>query len=244
MFDLLQSSAVLVDHVQRGKVIFGLNHKMTDFATHKEKRLDLVVARPGAGILRRPKTFEQLVDKYDTQLTDRQRTTLESLSTLQEGSVGAVLLAVEAKAAMTAHVRALPRLYDELNSSHQIVHGASADAIAVGFVMINAAVSFVSPDRNRAPLATLPPVVSRHTQPTDTLSTLGTIGRIPRRARVGGVGFDAMAVVVIESVNDPTHPTPVNLVTIGPAPQPGQPFYYDDMVTRAGHLYDARFAGI
>ena len=37
---------------------------------------------------------------------------------------------------MTAHTRALPRLYDELNSSHLCVHGASRQALAIGFVVI------------------------------------------------------------------------------------------------------------
>lgn len=39
---------------------------------------------------------------------------------------------------MTAHSKALPRLFDELNSSHQIVHGASSHALSVGFAMVNA----------------------------------------------------------------------------------------------------------
>ena len=38
---------------------------------------------------------------------------------------------------MTAHVKSLPRLYDELNSSHQIVHGASNNALSIGMVTVN-----------------------------------------------------------------------------------------------------------
>src|ERR1700722_14571492 len=38
-----------------------------------------------------------------------------------------------AEAAMTAFIRALPRLYDELNSSHLCTHGASRQALAVGY---------------------------------------------------------------------------------------------------------------
>lgn len=47
-----------------------------------------------------------------------QATKLGSLPELPRAPVGAVLMALEAKAAMTEHVKALPRLYDELNSSH------------------------------------------------------------------------------------------------------------------------------
>ena len=54
--------------------------------------------------------------------------------------VGAVLVALEAKACMTAHVKSLPRLYDELNSSHLCVHGASGPgSFAIAYVQVNQA---------------------------------------------------------------------------------------------------------
>ena len=46
---------------------------------------------------------------------------------------------------MTAHGKALPRLHDELNSSHLTIHGASDYAIAAAFALVNAAATFVSP---------------------------------------------------------------------------------------------------
>ena len=82
-------------------------------------------------------------------LDDKQQQLFDAMPVAFEGPVGSVLMAMEAKACMTEHSKAGPRLYDELNSSHGIVHGASANALAVGFVMINAAHTFVSPDRNR-----------------------------------------------------------------------------------------------
>jgi uncharacterized RmlC-like cupin family protein len=51
------------------------------------------------------------------------------VATVLTAEVGAVLIALEAKACMTAHVKALPRLYDELNSSHQCVHGSSSPRV-------------------------------------------------------------------------------------------------------------------
>jgi hypothetical protein len=57
---------------------------------------------------------------------------------------------------MTAHQRALPRLYDELNSSHTTVHGASDHAIAAGFAMINIAPRYLSPDLNKKNRASNP----------------------------------------------------------------------------------------
>ena len=58
------------------------------------------------------------------------------------GPVGSVLLALEAKACMTAHIKALPRLYDELNSSQLTVHGAADQAIAAGLAIVNIATAF------------------------------------------------------------------------------------------------------
>lgn len=50
---------------------------------------------------------------------------LAALPTIREDAVGAVVGAVEATAAMTTHVKDLPRLFDELNSSQLTTHGAS-----------------------------------------------------------------------------------------------------------------------
>ena len=65
-------------------------------------------------------------------------------------------MALEAKACMTAHQRALPRLYDELNSSHLTVHGATDQAIAAGFAMVNIAGQYLSPDLNKKNRSTDP----------------------------------------------------------------------------------------
>ena len=51
-----------------------------------------------------------------------------------------------------------------------------------------------------------------------------------------------MAIVVVEVANDGV--TPVNLVTAPPAPQPGDIFQYDAMLTRIANEYDATFARI
>lgn len=44
---------------------------------------------------------------------------------------------------MTAFSKSYPRLYDELNSSHAVIHGASNRALAVGLAIINVAEDFV-----------------------------------------------------------------------------------------------------
>ena len=126
-------------------MIFGVNFEMRDYQTGRKKKLDLVVARPAGEATRAPKSLAALAADWQITLDANQSAKLANLPDLEEGVVGAVLVALEAKAAMTAHTKARPRLYDELNSSHLTVHGASRQALAVGFVMVNLSATFVSP---------------------------------------------------------------------------------------------------
>src|SRR5258708_39868465 len=63
VFDLLQHSNLLREHVASGRLVFGINQEMRDFRTGRKKNLDLVLARPGPGYLKKPKTFESLLTK-------------------------------------------------------------------------------------------------------------------------------------------------------------------------------------
>jgi hypothetical protein len=91
------------------------------------------------------------------------------------------------------------------------VHGSSDIAIAAGFVMVNLATQFISNYLNK---------------------------HDPRRSRTGEEGFDALAITVVECVNDGS---PVKLVSHPPAPQPGDTFHYEQMVRRVAQLYESRF---
>ncbi len=75
---------------------------------------------------------------------------------------------LEVKATMAAHVKSLPRLYDELNSSQLCVHGASRQALAIGYVQVNAADECTSPVVNNRALGGVAGEVTRHRQPGDT----------------------------------------------------------------------------
>lgn len=238
-FDLLQTSSLLRRQVADGKVVLGINHTMRDFATGRQKDLDLVLARPTSAVDPH-KTFARLVEQHDIELTPEQRRRLAGLPDCPIGPVGAVLIALEAKATMTAHIRALPRLYDELNSSHLCVHGASSQALAVGFVMINAAERFASSDMNKGDLSG-GLVYSEEPQPRSVERTLAKVAEMPRRSNVRENGFDGIGVVVIDGKNDGT---PFTLVTDAPAPQPGDSFHYDEMISRMATEYDTTFVEI
>lgn len=248
LFDLLQASDLLQRHVRAGKVAFGINRRLNDWQTGKKKDLDMVVARaPGSA----PPPGGQAVDlpamahRYGLVLTDEERVELDSLPAGPAGVAGAtVLVALEAKACMTAHIKALPRLHDELASSHSIVHGDNPNALSIGFVMVNASDRFVSPDLNRHPITSeTPAAVSQHNQPRATERTLNDIQDIRRRPGPGSgaAGFDAFGALVVRMANDGS---PVTVMTGSPAPGPSNEYHYDQMVSRAAHLYDSTFGHV
>jgi len=236
LFDLLDHSKLLRDHVESGRLVFGINHEMRDFRTGRKKDLDLVLARPGSAAIRKPLTFRSLMTKWGILLNDEERHILDRLPNAMQHSVGAVHLALEAKACMTEHGKARPRLYDELNSSHDAVHGAAEMAIAAGFVMVNVADQFISPELNKfgGPLR-----ITHHNQPRVTESVIEKVLEIPRRATTSAQGFDALAIVVVDCTNDGR--APVRIVDDPPAPERGNPVHYDSMIARVVQLYESRF---
>jgi hypothetical protein len=134
---------------------------------------------------------------------------------------------------MTAHVKALPRLYDELNSSQQTIRGNTESAIAVGLALVNAAPDFASPTNGGK--------VALHRQPHDTERTLAKISELRRRAKVADDGFDAIGAIVLECRNDGS---PVSIVTAPPAPQATDAFHYGQMVNRIVAVIESRFGGL
>src|SRR5450756_33137 len=235
IFDLLATTPLLRRHVAAGAVCFGINHEMRDFVHDRKKNLDLVLCTPSGGATK--DTLASIASGYDIKLTDEERTVLKGLPTLVRAPVGSVIMALEAKACMTAHQRALPRLYDELNSSHLTVHGASDQAIAVGFAMVNLADHYLSPDLNKKNRST-DPEWSEHKQPRDAQLAIDKIKQLPRRSKAGDVGYDALSIVVIDMPNDGT---PVALVEKPPAPQQGDIYHYETMIARLSGIYATRF---
>lgn len=241
VFDFLRNCPLLRSHVQAGKVMFGINHEMRDFVHDRKKNLDLVLCTPSGG--KSPigsGTLAAMAADYMIDLSPDEKRELSKLPTLQRAPVGGVLVALEAKACMTAHQRALPRLYDELNSSHLTVHGASDQAIAAGFVMVNVASTYLSPDLNKKNRQT-DPEWSSHAQPRDAQLAIDKVKQLPRRARPDQTGYDALSIVVVECVNDGS---PVTLLERPPAPPVGDIHAYASMIDRLGHIYATRFKNL
>jgi hypothetical protein len=208
---------------------------MRDFVHDRKKNLDLVLCTPNGSTMK--ETLVTLVDNYEIDLSTSEAGVLKSLPVLARAPVGSVIMALEAKACMTAHQRALPRLYDELNSSHSTVHGATDAAIAVGFTMVNVAESYLSPDLNKKNRSTNPEW-SEHRQPRDAQLAIDKIKQLPRRSKVGDRGYDALSIIAIDARNDGSE---VKLVDGPPAPQRGDICHYDTMIARLSGIYATRF---
>jgi len=241
LFDLLQHCPLLVEHIIDEKVGFGINHEMHDFRTGRKKNLDLVLCTPGTADRGRPETFAGQAERYSVVLTSAERATLAKMPTLTRVTVGSVHAAIEAKACMTEHGKALPRLYDELNSSHLAIHGSADFAIAAGFAVINIADSFISTGRNKFDLKSRPAAITRHKQPSAAARTIAKLREIPRRTQQGAEGFDALGIVLLDMVNDGT---PVKIVTKPPAPAAQDVLNYDQMIRRVASLYATKFGNV
>jgi hypothetical protein len=241
IFDLLSTSSLLRQHVAAGKVSFAINRKMNNWQTGRSKNLDLVIARASSGGAESPSVeLAELAQRYDVRLSEAELRDLKNLPSSPAGAAGStVLVALEAKACMTAHMKARPRLFDELDASHSTVHGDNNNALAVGFAMVNSAEKFVSPVNQSSSDNSY----NRHNQPSDTLKVIEKLREINRRPgpQSGQPGFDAFGIMVVDLRNDGT---PMHLVTNPPAPQPDNDFHYDRMIIRTAHLYDSSFSSV
>ncbi|HEX9878706.1 MAG TPA: hypothetical protein VGB25_00765 [Candidatus Binatia bacterium] len=135
---------------------------------------------------------------------------------------------------MTEHGKSKPRVYDELSSSHEIIHQGRQDAIATGLTVVNIAKKFVAPLRQSAGDLHL----SEHRQPQAAEGMIQHLRGLPIREAVGQVGFDAYCTIVIDCDNQ----SDVRLWTDPPAPQPGEKDQYETFLNRVSRFYVERFS--
>ncbi|HJT56274.1 MAG TPA: hypothetical protein VJ761_07265, partial [Ktedonobacteraceae bacterium] len=141
------------------------------------------------------------------------------------------------KSVMTEHSKSKPRVFDELSSSHEIVHQGNQQAIATGITVVNIAETFISPLRQRVAES---PYISQHNQPQAATNMIHHLRGLPIRSNIGEVGFDAYATFVVDCDNR----SPAKLWIDPPAPQPGDKDYYETFIQRIGQFYTERFSAI
>lgn len=237
MFDFLRHCGLLREHIAAGKIAFGINHELRDFKQDRKKNLDLVLC---TGRDQKASTFAEYGAQNGVVLDAKQKQALASLPVLHRAPVSNVLVALEAKACMTEHIKALPRLHDELSSSHQTIHGDTGGAIAAGYVLINCSDTFISPDRNRKRVRAGKFEVNPHKQPQAADRTLDAIMKLPRRSNDQENGFDAFGISMLQCANDGT---PVVIDSEANA-RISTIFTYGAFINRLAHLYATKFSGI
>jgi hypothetical protein len=214
--DLIEACPSLRKHALQGTLCYDVNHVVYRLDGSK-KVLDLVIGQPestlaGKGIRR------------GTVVTP------------------GIRVAVEAKACMTKHTAAIPRLRDELTGSMRSAVDASPVAVACGLAVVNIAATFLSPTDQPDPL---PEEVARlrrrtHRQPEDTERVVEMLERLPMRTDPPDAGFDSVGIIVVSHDNDLPAPT-VELVTSLPSPPVASPRSYRSFVIDVANKYSRRF---
>lgn len=209
--DLLGACPLLALHAKSRAIVGEINAEYT-FGNGKTKNLDLAIGQPADLVV------EPVVQ-----------------TPIMSGRIGRLRIAMEAKQCMTEHSKTKPRIFDELSSSHEIVHQGDSLAIAAGIVVVNIAEKFASPLRQEkdGPL-----VFTTHRQPAVTDSMINHLRGLKMRAASDGVGFDAFATIVVNCDNA----GPCALYTAAPAPQPGDPDHYLTFLQRISGAYATRFS--
>lgn len=207
--DLLLACPYLREQSFADWVVYGINARHV-FPNGKKKTLDLAIGT--AKEIKQPERFAQ---------------------TICAGNIDRVLISCEAKTVMTEHGKSQPRVFDELGSSHEIVHQGDREAIAAGVTVVNIATTFVSPLRQKSRKLH----VSRHKQPHAAERMVNHLRDLPIRDTIDGIGFDAYATIVVDCDNQ----GPAALWTDPPAPQLGDRDHYDTFIARLAHAYESRF---
>lgn len=207
--DLLSACPSLNADALADRVVYGINAKHT-FPNGKTKTLDLAIGT-----------------------TKEVREETRFARTIYPGEIDRVLIACEAKTVMTEHGKSQPRVFDELGSSHEIVHQGDREAIAAGITVVNIAETFVSPLRQKSRKLH----VSLHKQPHAAERMVDHLRGLPIRDSVDGTGFDAYATIVIDCDNQ----GPTTLWTELPAPQLGDRDHYETFISRLSDAYASRF---
>ena len=221
LFDLLLECDAVRDAAKQGRLGFGINHLMVG-PINKTLDMVLTVVPPSRAIARR-KTFAEMVDTHEIALDDADRLALAALPILytdRKDDISEVAVAVEAKACMTKHISAIPRLFAEILATGYLAKRAAPRCISVSYALINAAPTFVSPSGKKK--------VTRHNQPEDTRRVVQMISQaIPTASDSRDCGYDVTGTTVIDCRNDGS---PVTVVRGDPAPANNDRTNYERMM--------------
>ena len=196
LFDALLECDVLRAHAESGRLGFGINYEMIGPIN---KTLDLVLTRvPPTRPKRSRLSFSDLVDRYGIVLDAGDRKELVALPPIMQDDdrdAVEVVVALEAKACMTEHLKSLPRLHAEILATGYLAKRSMPRCIVSSYTIVNAAASFKTPSGSSK--------VNRHRQPEDARRVIDMLAQAVPLARDTHnlLGYDVIGAVAIDCAN-------------------------------------------
>ncbi|MGN2252527.1 hypothetical protein ACFWZ4_04075 [Frateuria sp. GZRe12] len=228
LLDCLLECDALYEDARAGKIGFAINHLMVGPIN---KTLDLVLTRVprSRGSLGGRRTFLDVGKSYGIALTAEEEGLLAEVVSVHEetrSDVSEVAVAVEAKACMTDHIGALPRLHAEILATGYLAKRAAPECTVVSYTLVNTAETFRSgadsPKKMR--------------QPESAKAVLNMLAAaVPLcRDHHGLLGYDAVGALSIACRNDGT---PVTVSTGECSPATDSSIHYERMVRQICAAY-------
>jgi hypothetical protein len=204
--DLFNYCPIIKKKATLGEIVYDVNFDI--FGGNDKWNVDLVLGRPPPGIIDNNKDY------------------------IIKTAPASVEIAIELKAVMTEHHKAIKNRKRDLEAHHAHVHRYKQSTIAGGVFILNCSETFQSPLREN---------VTVHRKPLDLINhCMNEMRSIESSGgMLGKPGLDARAVVCVNCDN-------VKLVdtcylTSKPAPQTGDPLHYDSFIQTICNLYMDRF---
>lgn len=147
-------------------------------------------------------------------------------------SPSTVQMAIEIKAVMTEHRKAVKNRKRDMEAHHDHVHNYDPQSIAGGVVLINASSTFYSPLRQGT-------LTSHGDIASKVLHCVSEVRAISVRGGPTGNGLDAKTAILLDMDN--VNLASTSYVTKPPAPQIGDPLHYDAFIQRLCSEYRTRF---
>ena len=142
-----------------------------------------------------------------------------------------VQIAVENKAVMTEHHKAVKNRKRDFEAHHDHVHRYDDAAIAGGLLLVNSASRFKSPLRDEMTVHHEPKALVEH--------CVTQMRAVSRRTGRGTSGLDASCMLVVDYENVPGSIAEYTLKP--PAPQVGDPLHFDSFLAAIARQYEDRF---
>lgn len=167
-------------------------------------------------------------------MTETERIVLRALPAIlleTKDDVSEVVLVLDVKVCMTAHVKSLPRSHTEILATGCLVKQAAPACITVSHTLVNSAPYVIVPGTKDKRIV--------HSPPNDTDSVLQMLRlAIPRRSTWPSIGYDAVGASVIDFRNDGSD---VISLRAYPAPGPNDWLNYRHLISTLCSTYRSRY---